>query len=110
MAFMYNKLFFNEINFLQLTTGKKYYIKINIGNNTIERDGIFIKYEDDSYSALFGNITYNYKSFGIGKIYLNNDDYFYDISYQKYKIQNAMEIRAINQILRKITGDETFNY
>jgi hypothetical protein len=32
------------------------------------------------------------------------------IDFQKDKIQEAMELRAVNIILQRITGDETFKY
>ena len=41
--------------------------------------------------------------------YMNHWTY-YNLVPKKYSIQDAMESRAINKILKKITGDDTFNY
>lgn len=35
---------------------------------------------------------------------------YYEICLKKHKIQDAMELRAVNKILQKIIGDDTFVY
>ena len=38
----------------------------------------------------------------------NETSYFYEYILKKEKIQNAMEQKAINQVLQRIIGDELF--
>ena len=105
MVFTKN-LTFKIVDFNQLIK-KKYYILIKCELQTIERTGNFVKYVEHDI-AFFTNMYYNSSPFY--SIYLNKDDTFYDIIFQKEKIQNAMELRAINKILQRLIGDETFKY
>lgn len=103
-----------EIYFHRLEPNKIYYIKKI--NNDFEAYtkciGTFIKYYEVPGSlgfkvACFINVsefntirknTYNYN--------FNADTQFYEV--KKYQIQQAMEDRALNLILKNITGDEYF--
>jgi len=51
------------------------------------------------------------KIFG-GRVSFHNEAYitFHTIKSQKEQIQDAMELRAINKVLQRITGDLTFAY
>ena len=49
----------------------------------------------------------------LNRLYVFYNDYrmnYYEVDYQKEKIQDAMELRAVNQILQLITGDNLFTY
>jgi hypothetical protein len=88
----------------QLQPNVKYFIEYNGINNSIIYTGTY----KNSYEGLDSS------NFNImGRLYLFYNDYcmtYYTVDYQKEKIQDAMELRAINIILRRITGDETFNF
>jgi hypothetical protein len=103
-----------EIYFHRLEPNKIYYIKRlnNDFEDYTKSIGTFIKYYEVPGSlgykvACFINIsefntmrknTYNYN--------FNRDTQFYEV--KKCQIQQAMEDRALNLILKNITGDEYF--
>lgn len=110
------KLMFKEICFSNLIKGTKYIIK-RINKPEYIRMIYIGKFSDyiyryDSVSMFVDvkelrkpelecckmNFTYEY------------DTIYYIIVKQKEKIQQAMELRATNQVLRSIIGDETFVY
>jgi len=88
----------------QLQPNVKYFIEYNGINNSIIYTGIY----KNSYECMDSS------NFSImGRLYLFYNDYcmsYYTIDSQKENIQNAMELRAVNIILRRIIGDETFNF
>lgn len=98
-------LTFVEINFNKLIIGKKYFIKIKCTNYIINRFGYFNKYVEEDI-GYFINMTYYKTKFH--NMYVNMDDTFYEIILQKELIQQSMEKRAINKILRQLI-DESFN-
>ena len=101
----YNHTSFKHVSIDDLTIGKKYFIKFYVRGRYENRIGVFIKYVNN-YLAAF-NVTYYGWTLGY---YLEDTSYFYEFIYKKDKIQGEMELRAINKIIRNITGDETFNY
>jgi len=96
---------FKNVSIDDLTVGKKYFIKFYVRGGYENRIGVFTKYVNN-YFASFKIYYYGWEL----NYFLEDTSYFYDYIYKKNKIQNAMELRAINQIIRNITGDETFNY
>ena len=109
-----------------LIPGKEYYIQsmeMDIEQNLVPRKtipkmvGTFVKldfYHNSSEINLLFAYFFNYRYITdyeskVGRIVnLNKFWYFYDV--EKYKIQEAMENRAVNTILRKITGDKYIYY
>jgi len=67
--------------------------------------GHFINYHNE---FVYFHINHNY--FKQLYYYFHKKGIFYENNFQKDKIQDAMELRAINKILRKITGDPLFTY
>ena len=99
-----------EVGFDSLMKDTKYVIK---RFNIIYYSGRFI-----GYSFSMGTISnFDYVRDIKNNLYVwkinfydeKNRSYFM-LDSQKEKIQDAMELRAINQDLQKITGDITFNY
>uniref|UniRef100_A0A6C0ETX4 Uncharacterized protein n=1 Tax=viral metagenome TaxID=1070528 RepID=A0A6C0ETX4_9ZZZZ len=88
----------------QLIKNHKYFIEYTGLNNSIIYTGIY----KNSYEGI------NSSNFCImGRLYIFYNDYcmsYYTVEFQKENIQNAMELRALNMILQRITGDETFNF
>jgi len=80
-----------------------------------------MKYSGTYYIGIFTGYTMNGANFNakvIGKyittirhirFYDETREYYY-VDFQKEKIQNDMEMRAVNSMLRIITGDNTFIY
>ena len=101
---------FCQVNFYHLKPKKKYIITEIYG--IFHYVGIFNNYEKGSIDIVnFKNVTcinpverqcgYVRFSYQIGRR-------FYTIISKKKEIQEAMELRALRKILKKITGDETF--
>jgi len=107
-------LVFKQTQFDKLEKGTKYIIK---------------RYNNSYYTGIFSGYSFCMRSMsGVSHFCDLRDIHmqgtyvwkidFYDeesISYhmldiQKEKIQNAMELRATNIILRRITNDESFKY
>jgi hypothetical protein len=96
---------FNHVDFVNLKS-KKY---------------LFIK-NSDHYSGKFVELTKTYAHFidvipinkslyrNVTEMYIKPIDFFvfYELKSQKQKIQEAMENRALQQILQKIIGDNHF--
>ncbi len=96
---------FKRVLIDDLKEGKKYFIDFYVRNRYENRIGIFIKFIEDDFACF--KITYygwalNY--------YIDDMSYFYEFNSTKEKLQNAMELRAINIILRKVIGDDSFIY
>ena len=117
-----NRLVFEEVDFIKLVKGIKYFIifKFNAKCQSMIDIGIFDKYIDTDLvipekNAYFTNITCMDDKSNTFK--LNNKSYynyktrhFLRMISQKGIIQKAMEQRALNIILRNITGDNLFKY
>ena len=112
-----NHLVLKEVGFGNLKKGMKYVIK---QRNEIHFIGNFNNYNDinkncasfDHAYSIHGQIklyVWKINLFDIGSRYKISHKY-YMVIHQKEKIQNAMELRAINQILKKIICDDTFVY
>jgi len=122
------RLIFEKVEFNNLVKDTKYIIK---RHNKAYYTGIFrkniIKGGDNvsefyNISALYDmhymgeRNCYNANSVTgmryMGEISFYNDIHrtYYELDHQKEKIQEAMESRAVNKILQKITGDDTFKY
>jgi len=104
-------LVFKEVGFIDLVKQTKYVIK---RNNWAYYTGIFSGY---SYKSGYISHFYNAKDIRGEERYIWKIDFYnepnrtyHTIDKQKEKIQNAMELRAINIILRRITNDESFKY
>ena len=100
---------FEEINFYNLIIGKEYFISGN------EIDIIYYKGYFEGYlynCAKFYSIVAVYPSvyyYTDYKVFHNYPKrYYYQFISKKKEIQNAMEIRALNMILKNIIGDEYF--
>jgi len=110
-------LLFKEVRFKHLKKGTKYIIKRANESENIQfiYTGKFTDYFPKLENvSMFDEVK---EIMGIKKINSHKVNFFneYHITYysldgQKEKIQEAMEIRAINQVLRKIIGDESFVY
>ena len=103
-----------QIHFYHLKKGKKYIISYVNGSLY---EGIFIKHNYNTIydSAIFENVYSFKRSYTGDKI--EDIDFIYDIGLlfytivsKKKQIQDAMEERALNKIIQKITGDETFKW
>ena len=101
----YKHTSFKNVSIDDLTIGKKYFIKFYVRGRYENRIGIFIKYVNNYFASF--KVTYYGWSLDY---YLEDTSYFYDFLYKKDKIQYAMELRAINKIIRNVICDETFNY
>ena len=103
---------FGQINFYHLKKNHKYIITEIYG--VFHYVGIFSHYQKGSIDmVIFKNVTcinpverscgYVTFSYQIGRR-------FYTIISKKKQIQEAMELRALNKILKNIIGDETFKW
>jgi hypothetical protein len=120
-----------RVHIYDLKVGTKYFIDYLYKNYYIEYIGIFrkniIKGGDNvcefyNVSALYDmhymgeRNCYNANSVTgmryMGETSFYNDIHrnYYELDQQKEKIQEAMKSRAVNKILQKITGDDTFKY
>jgi len=101
---------FKQVLYKNLIHNHKYIVQIEEGDC-----------KGDLYIGLFERKK-KYKTFELTNIisgYINITGYttdkvknltYYRINFKKHKIQEEMESRAVNKILQKITGDDTFNY
>jgi hypothetical protein len=96
---------FKRVLIDDLKEGKKYFIDFYVRNRYENRIGIFIKFIKDDF-ACFKISYYGW----VMNYYIDDMSYFYEFNSNKEQIQNAMEQRAINIILRKVIGDESFIY
>jgi len=115
-------LVFEKVDFINLVKGIKYLIIFKAKCQSMIDIGIFDKYEEidinlfyvPEETAHFINITciednsHSYKLKNTSYYDLNTRNFFRIIP-QKERIQKAMEQRALNTILRNITGDNLFN-
>ncbi len=104
-------LVFKETNINELIFGKKYIIIKYTGSCYI---GKFTGYTDEyDFATNFDNakiICNEHKTDIINmRVYGTRAEY-YCVDFQKGKIQNAMELRAVNLILQRVVGDITFKY
>ncbi len=104
-------ILFKEVGFNDLMKGTKYVIK---RYNKAYYIGKFL-----GYSFCIGEISQFYDVIDISghetyvwkiEFYDETSRTYHKIDSQKEKIQNAMELRATNIILRRITNDESFTY
>ena len=99
-----------EVGFASLVKNTKYVIKRFHKKKYNGRFMGYYYYMDPT--AYFENV-YEFKTKrDICKVSFHNEGYisYYTLDSQKEQIQDAMELRAINQVLQRITGDLTFNY
>jgi hypothetical protein len=103
----YDNSTFNCLPIDDLERGKKYLVRSYVRGRYENRIGTFLHMSKHTYYGYFsvkmpidGYLTYSF----------NESSYFYDFVYQKDKIQHAMELRAINTILRQVIGDDSFTY
>ena len=109
---------FCEIDIDALITGKRYIIKEESHQHTRTIQGTFVNYFNPHttcwYSTIYTVISYDRtQKFYQHTLQLNNmikKATFYKMISSKTKIQNAMEMRAVNIILKRIIGDCTFAY
>ena len=119
-----------RVHINDLRYGNKYFIDYLYKNYYIEYIGIFrkniIKNGDNVCEFFNVNAIYDMNFMGdqhfynmknvpmryMGETSFYNDLHrnYYVVDFQKDKIQNAMELRAVNLILQRITGDTTFKY
>jgi len=90
-----------------LVGGKTYLIRSYVRKKYENKIGKFINLSKFSY---YGYFNVKMPVNGYLKYSFNETSHFYEFIYKKDKIQNAMELRAINQILRQLIGDESFKY
>ena len=57
-----------------------------------------------------GILSFNPINKGTIKTYTYSSCSYYVLSSQKVKIQDAMELRAVNKILQRLIGDDSFTY
>ena len=91
--------------FTKLVCGTKYRIVVR------KRDGYVIF--QGFYSHIYQDYLYVFNSLRYGPQlvkYENGFSHFYVPNFQKERIQSNMEHRAVNLILRNITGDPTFTW
>jgi hypothetical protein len=90
-------------------TNKKYLIHTHYYKASMKFTGVFSHmYENRIY---FSNVKcYNIYKQNIGSIFFTKLDIYYERVSVKEKIQNAMEERALQKILQKITGDANFKW
>jgi hypothetical protein len=88
---------------------KKYLIYTHYYKSSMKFTGIYSHtYENRVY---FYNVKcYNIYKQNIGSIYFTKVDTYYDLVSVKEKIQEAMEKRALDKILRKLIGDQHFEW
>ena len=102
-----DNLTFQQVMSIHLKVNKKYLIRYVEGNNIKYLKGYYIRITDNSGFICFcmGPLIFNALRY-----FLSNTSYYYDIILQKQNIQDAMELRAINKILQRLIGDESFTY
>ena len=101
---------FKEINFFTLIYGEEYFIS-GAELDIIYYRGIFEGYAYNCAKFHSIRVVYPVKYFyGERAFHYNHKRYYYEFVSVKPQIQEAMEARAINKILQKITGDENFNW
>jgi hypothetical protein len=101
---------FIEINFFELVYGEEYFISAS------ELDIIYYKgiFEGHCYNcSRFNSIQVVYPSkyfYGERAFHYHPKRYYYRFISTKDKIQQAMESRALKKILKKIIGDDHFEW
>ena len=97
---------FEQEHFYKLIPNTKYYI-----SSICEYIGTFHEYQSDDL-AIFRNVykchAGSYSDCGYVTFAYKLERKFYKIKSSKERIQQAMEQRATNKLLQKITGDELF--
>jgi hypothetical protein len=110
------KLVLKEVDIKKMIKGATYIVK---QQNETKFIGEFAGYEY-SFIPNRANITNAYSIKGTTKTYEGSLCMFnervgiyytyYEVIWQKYKIQSAMETRSTNIILQRIVNDDTFTY
>ena len=99
---------FEEINFYDLKYGIKYLIT-GIDTDEIYYVGIFERYENNRAKFHLLRLMNPYLYHATYRAFTYDPNrYFYQFLSKKRQIQEAMEKRALNKIIQKITGDDTF--
>ena len=103
----FNNCEFKIVSLVDLIYGEKYFVKMRIGTFYENRIGIYI-----CYSIINGPYMYmnHVPLFGYLKYSIGHDSFIYSLIKKKDTIQYAMELRAINKLLQRIVGDDTFKY
>ena len=113
---MLKHLFLCQVDFYDLKPGTKYVIEHYHFNTFFYYVGVFKEYICiKTYFKKIADFDYVFyindnKNIGSMCCYNEYGKKYYIIIKQKQKIQLAMETRAINKILKHITGDDTFNF
>ena len=114
---------FAEIDVTSLIPNKKYKIMDTDNLSTKTMISLFVRCNtlDGCSYLIWGKTTYILERWDGYIFMLDNPDMIlsyssgpnrkiYQIVSSKTKIQNSMELRAVNKILQNIIGDITFNY
>ena len=101
---------FEEINFYDLQIGNEYFItgeEIDI----IYYRGIFEGHAFNCAEFHSIQLVYPYYiDYGERAFHLYPKRYYYKFVSMKKEIQNAMERRAVNKVIRRLIGDECFEW
>ena len=92
--------------FTKLVCGTKYRIVIRKDNDYAIFQGFYCHIYKDYHFYVFNSLRHGTYLLD----YASGFIYFYLPNFQKERIQSAMEHRAVNLILRNITGDPTFTW
>ena len=102
-------LSFERISYINLINGKKYLIKIkpHIKGEWSQYIGTFDKIEENEIKFLRVKTNISIRP----KIAIHKTEpyNYFTLNSQKEQIQNAMELRAINKVLKRLI-DESFVY
>ena len=109
----------NPIELNSLKHGKMYYIELKFNNDKLKTKKYIASFMNDDYNYGFYNIVQIEKD--NKKININDENHIYAINYlskknckfyevKKNKIQENMEIRAIEKVIRKVTGEQYYHY
>ena len=111
-----NNLNFKPVHFSMLQIGEKYVMKTGskifgpwyqyIGTLEKNADG----YLTFSCVVLTNLKTNDTQQKDIVIVHVLQPFTYYTLESKKYKIQNEMELRAVNRILQQVTGEDTFDY
>jgi len=88
---------------------KKYLIYTHYYKSSMKFTGVYSHtYENRMY---FSNVKcYNIYKQNIGSVYFTHLDVYYERESVKERIHQAMEDRALQKILKKLTGDPNFEW
>jgi hypothetical protein len=98
-------LYFKQIDTTSLIVNKKYLVVFQEGTSIRKLPGYYIKQSPSFLCFCMSSLLFNALRY-----FLSTETYFYEMIRQKTNIQNAMEKRATDKLLQRITGDELFTY